>query len=273
MLNIKVKDTVFEINFIYKDDFFNAVRYETKEPSKYSISSYRGGAEIPKGEPNQTTRFYDYYFLEDEEIQVQRNDQNQHIGTIVYKGNSASLYLNEDNAVTEYVLSQYAIFHFLFLDKDSILMHGSSILYKNKGIIFTAKSGVGKSTHTRLWRSLSDAITINDDKNILALKDNQVYLYSSPWSGKHRLDTNVSSTLDAIVFLYQNKENVVQRLMPLQGLKLLLPQIEALSDENQQHWNSIVDRLLELPMYSYGCNMENEAFEVIKNRLEKDLWE
>lgn len=273
MLNIKIKNTVFKIDFIYKDDFFNAIRYETDEPFQYSINSYKKKYSIPDIKPNLTTKFYDYYYLGEEEIQIQKNQQNEHIGTIVYKGSTANLYLNFDNSVTEYVLSQYAVFHFLFLDNDCILMHGSSILYKNKGIIFTAKSGVGKSTHTRLWRNLSDAITINDDKNILSLKDDKVYLYSSPWSGKHRLDTNTNSTLDAIVFLYQNKENVVQRLKPLEGFKRLLSQIEALSEENKEYWNQITDRLLEVPMYLYGCNMENEAFEIIKNRLEKDLWE
>jgi len=35
---------------------------------------------------------------------------------------------------------------------DVLLMHGSSLCMDGEGYIFTAVSGTGKSTHTRLWR-------------------------------------------------------------------------------------------------------------------------
>ena len=37
-------------------------------------------------------------------------------------------------------------------DYDTLLFHGSTIAVDNQAYLFTAKSGTGKSTHTRLWR-------------------------------------------------------------------------------------------------------------------------
>ena len=50
-----------------------------------------------------------------------------------------------------------------------LLIHGSAIAVDGKGYLFTAKTGTGKSTHTRLWRQVfgSRAVMINDDKPFL----------------------------------------------------------------------------------------------------------
>ena len=37
-------------------------------------------------------------------------------------------------------------------DRDTLLFHGSTVAVDGKGYLFAAKSGTGKSTHTRLWR-------------------------------------------------------------------------------------------------------------------------
>ena len=38
------------------------------------------------------------------------------------------------------------------VERDILLFHGSVIAVDGKAYLFTAKSGTGKSTHTRLWR-------------------------------------------------------------------------------------------------------------------------
>lgn len=40
------------------------------------------------------------------------------------------------------------------IDHDTLLFHGSAIAVDDSCYLFTAKSGTGKSTHTRLWRQL-----------------------------------------------------------------------------------------------------------------------
>ena len=51
------------------------------------------------------------------------------------------------------------------LDRGRLLLHGSAFAYRGEGVLFTAPSGTGKSTHARLWREVyGDRVTvINDD--------------------------------------------------------------------------------------------------------------
>lgn len=38
------------------------------------------------------------------------------------------------------------------IDREIFLFHGSAIAYKGSGVLFTAVSGTGKSTHAALWK-------------------------------------------------------------------------------------------------------------------------
>ena len=80
------------------------------------------------------------------------------------------------------------------LSYDTILFHGSVIAVDGFGYLFTAKSGTGKSTHTRLWRETfgDRAVMVNDDKPLLRITKDGVIAYGTPWDGKHRLSTNTS---------------------------------------------------------------------------------
>ena len=51
------------------------------------------------------------------------------------------------------------------LSCDTLLFHGSVIAVDGEGYLFTAKSGTGKSTHTRLWREYfgERAVMVNDE--------------------------------------------------------------------------------------------------------------
>ena len=55
----------------------------------------------------------------------------------------------------------------------TIVFHGSVIAVDGVGYLFTAKSGTGKSTHTRLWREMlrDKAVMVNDDKPLIKCTD------------------------------------------------------------------------------------------------------
>lgn len=76
---------------------------------------------------------------------------------------------------------QRAFAEYLF-DRDILLVHGSTIAVDEKAYLFAARSGTGKSTHTRLWREAfgQRAVMINDDKPFLQLAATGVTAYGSP---------------------------------------------------------------------------------------------
>ena len=64
-------------------------------------------------------------------------------------------------------------------------LNGSLVRHEGVAYAFTAKSGTGKSTHVSLWmQHIPDCDIMNDDNPIIRLKDDGVYVYGGPWSGK-----------------------------------------------------------------------------------------
>ena len=120
---------------------------------------------------------------------------------------------------------QRAFAEYLFR-QDTLLVHGSAVAVDGKAYLFMAKSGTGKSTHTRFWREVfgGRAVMINDDKPFLALTDRGVVAFGSPWSGKHGLDANISAPLAGICILERGSENKIWPISAPETLEMLRKQ-------------------------------------------------
>ena len=72
------------------------------------------------------------------------------------------------------------------LTRDRFVLHGAAIQIDGRACLFTAKSGVGKSTHIRLWREVFGARVriVNGDKPILWKRDGRWLVCGTPWCGK-----------------------------------------------------------------------------------------
>ena len=270
---IKIANLVIECNLLFIDEFKSINKYESKEKPSYFVNSYIKEFDLSLlTDLKKKTTYYDLYSYNGLLYQVQRTIDGVFLGVIEYDSNRVNIYFKKNSGfLDEYLFTQYVISYFINSYSNAILFHSSTISYKNKGIAFSAKSGTGKSTHRRLWQKYSNALAINDDKNIILLDNDKLYIYPNPWSGKHMVDNNIVSSLDAIVFLYQHKTNEVKKLSPFQAMKLILGQIELPTDLNKEIWDKITDKMLNLPIYYYGCNMEKEAFDVIEERISEDL--
>ena len=88
------------------------------------------------------------------------------------------------------------------LQYNTILMHGSVIATKGNGFMFTAPSGVGKTTRTRLWiDNISDSIVVNGDKPLIKVSSESVYACGTPWGGKEGWNNNTIVPLRAVFLL------------------------------------------------------------------------
>ena len=146
---------------------------------------------------------------------------------------------------------------------DTLLFHGSVIAVDGVGYLFTAKSGTGKSTHTRFWREVfgDRAVMVNDDKPFLRITENGVLACGSPWNGKHGLGSNITVPLKAICILERGEENKIQPLSPKEALFMLLQQSNR--PRNPQHMICYMDLLDKLSngvsFYRLACNMTPQA--------------
>lgn len=151
-------------------------------------------------------------------------------------------------------------------DYDILLFHGSTVAVDGKAFLFAAKSGTGKSTHTRLWRQAygSRAVMVNDDKPFLELKGSGVTAHGAPWSGKHGLDTNISVPLAAICILERGAENRIQRICPEAVLDFLMKQgMAPLNPEKRFSYEEKIRRLANtVPLWRMTCNQSMDAVKI-----------
>ena len=171
-------------------------------------------------------------------------------------GTPQSTYISESVAILR-VICDYII------NRGGFFLHCSCLSYKGDGIIFTAPSGTGKSTHSALWRAHfgDDVQMINDDKPLVREKDGKFIIYGTPWRGKHSLGSNISAPIKAIVFIRQAPENIAERITPFEALSLIMQQTVLPTDKKDMTaLLDILGRLLEtVPMYKLGCTISDEA--------------
>ena len=157
------------------------------------------------------------------------------------------------------------------LNHGIFLAHGSAVAVDGYGYLFTARSGTGKSTHTRLWRDLfaQRSTMINDDKPFLQLADETVLIHGSPWSGKHGLDCNICVPLKGICLLERGNKNIIRSATPEQ-VRELLKGFRPNAGSQTDAYESLLTELLEkVPLWHLECNKEIEAAAVAYETMSK----
>lgn len=147
-----------------------------------------------------------------------------------------------------------------------LLFHGSAVAVDGYAYLFTAPSGTGKSTHTRLWRQYfgDRAVMINDDKPLLKFEENNILVCGSPWQGRHRLGTNISVSLKGICLLTKDNCNSIVSISGEDAFPTLLRQCYIPNDHQcAVQTLDALGRLAQLvPQYRLRCNMELEAAKI-----------
>lgn len=155
---------------------------------------------------------------------------------------------------------------------DRVLFHGSCLALDGRAVLFTAKSGTGKSTHTRLWRQeFGERVRmINDDKPFLHIHDQGVTVYGTPWRGKHSLGENISAPLDAIYCLNRGEVNRVEAVTARELYPMLLQQTYTPDDAAAMAKTlALVEQLSRKTLLRrLYCNMNPEAAWVAREGID-----
>ncbi len=148
---------------------------------------------------------------------------------------------------------------------DRVSLHGACIAYKGKGILFTAASGTGKSTHIGLWKKHigADVDIINGDKPIFHIEEDKIIAYDTPWCGKEGWNRKHSAPMGAICFIRRTEDGVnrIRPVDPDEAISLMLRQMfHPYEPEATGLMLELFDRMLEtLPMYLLECDISEDA--------------
>ena len=155
---------------------------------------------------------------------------------------------------------------------DTLLFHGSCVAVDGCGYLFTAPSGTGKSTHTRLWRQLlgERAVMVNDDKPLLHIGAETVTAFGTPWDGKHHLSRRMAVPLRGLCILERAPANHIERVAPREALLPLMQQIYRPADvAAMSKTMTLLERLTKaVPLYRLCCLPDLDAAELAYQMME-----
>lgn len=236
----KIAGRVIEVTSLYEKVHGLCKDYATDDPADFSVT------------------------VTDEDIayEKQRSDAEY-----AYEGKS----LPNFSAATLEETAVYRKIAEKMVDYDTFVFHGSVIAVEGKAYLFTAKSGKGKSTHTRLWREyLGDkAVMVNDDKPMIQVTDSGIIVHGTPYNGKHHLGENIAVPLKAICVLTRSEENQIRRMAKAQVYPVLLQQVYRPQDPVKMAKTlKLMDKTAEMTeLYKLGCNMDISAAEAAYNAM------
>ena len=220
---------------------------------------------------NESTKRYCGAFLTDEEPDYTITMTEEDLKNEKSNSDNGQVYVNEE------ISALYRKIADLLVEDDIVVFHSSAISVDNNAFLITARSGVGKSTHSK---NLSEYIGesfkyINDDKPLLKVNDHDVIVYSSPWNGKERRGNNIYAPLRAIIFLNRGENNSYRRILNKEEIYIkMLSQIYLPKEKSKREKAlNIADKLLKnVNFYEINVTKDIESAkmtyeEIIKNEI------
>ena len=187
--------------------------------------------------------------------------------------NDRKMLPNVSNAYLE-TLSVYKYISNKLIDYNGFVLHASIIERNGVAYAISANSGVGKTTHSRMWlKVFDDAKIINGDKPLVRLIENEFFAYGTPWCGKENYNENTKCKLGAICFIERGEVNTISEISKIEAVKRIYPQL--LIPENSGYLNKLLD-VVEMfvervPAYVLRCNISEEAAIVAYNKMSQEL--
>ncbi|MGN1412226.1 MAG: hypothetical protein ACI4WH_06955 [Oscillospiraceae bacterium] len=157
------------------------------------------------------------------------------------------------------------------LHYDAYLFHSCVVEVDNQGYVFSAKSGVGKSTHGELWlKYFKDrAKIINGDKPIFRIFESTLNACGTPWNGKENLGSNIIVPIKSICFIERSTENYIYKASQDDITNRFFHQTIMPTDYTQMmEFLNLVDFTINnIPFYVLGCNISQDAVELAYNYM------
>ena len=176
-------------------------------------------------------------------------------------GKINSTLVNRTDEDIEYIYSS-AEFCREIIRHGRFFLHASAVVYNDEAYLFSAPSGMGKSTHTSLWlKEFSGSYILNDDKPVILPKKDSVSVFGTPFSGKTDLQVNREVRLRAICFLKRGEENSVSRVVDDRAIALILNNTyRPKNGESMKLLFDMIDRVVEnADIFEMSCRNEPAA--------------
>ena len=220
---------------------------------------------------NESTKRYCSGFLTDEEPDYTITMTEEDLKNERTNSEDGKVYVNEE------ISALYRKIADLLVEDDVVVFHSSSFMVNGNAFLITARSGVGKSTHSRNLNAYigDDFVYINDDKPLIRVEENNVTVYGTPWNGKERRGNSISAPLKAVFFLARGETNTYRKVVNKEEIyvkmisQIYLPKEKAKREKALK----VADQILKnINFYEINVTKDIESAkmtyeEIIKNEI------
>lgn len=164
-------------------------------------------------------------------------------------------------------------FESYLLQKNKLCLHAACVQTHLGGILFSGKSGIGKSTQAELWCHHRNARQLNGDRPILSKAQNGWIAWGSPYAGSSKCYVNDSCPVTAIVMLQQAKTCSLRRLSPPEAFRAIWSGLTIRSWDSEFVETAsllVLDLLSQIPVFALSCTPDEQAVICLEQELGKE---
>lgn len=158
---------------------------------------------------------------------------------------------------------------------DRIVFHAVSFIWKDLAWLVTAPSGTGKSTHYCLWKLLcpDEIQIINGDKPIVYIENDEVFVTTSPWTGKENMSQRLTAKLGGIIILEQSDSNEITRLTVHESAGKVFSQFlfDCNTEQEAKTACRIAEKMLKTPVWLLKNRGDIESAKLCRKTLKTFL--
>ena len=136
------------------------------------------------------------------------------------------------------------------------------MIHNGEAILFTGKSGAGKTTQALLWQRFRCAQLVNGDRAALRFENGELYAFAVPFCGSSDVVMNRKAKIRAIAALAQNERNIITQPGVSKAFQLILSGI-SYEPRNARESKNAVDLALSVAstqlVYTMACRKDESS--------------
>lgn len=161
----------------------------------------------------------------------------------------------------------------IYVQFGTLFFHAAQVEYHGAGILFSGRSGIGKTTQSRLWQQHVGATRICNDRTMLRKRGDTWFSYGYPMDGSDPVSSDRICRPVCVVMLDQKPQNVAVRIHIVKALCLLMGQVVQDSWNTQQR-NRVEQLLMELvrdlPIFLLEATADTRAVDTLIETMERE---
>lgn len=164
-------------------------------------------------------------------------------------------------------------FEAILIHRQRLCLHAACVDTPLGGILFSGRSGIGKSTQAELWCKYRGAKQINGDRPILSKDVDGWLAWGSPYAGSSKVHVNENCPVTAIVMLRQDKACSLRRLTAPEAFRAVWSGV-TMHSWDEKFVELACDLAMELintvPVFEFSCTPDEQAVDYLDERLRKE---